>query len=582
MKEESKASFDVALSTVGGQFGCTIEGPFGAIEQHETLKNPDESTVTPAPDGGRGWIILLAACLLLSATSIYRTLQPASISVPQRPETTTQTATTSTVNGNLGLQPTPAPPHGSPGTAASPSTGQSQGGGLISSVDRLLMAIDLNRLLNMFNAGDHSVVQNITSILFALNHSSQAEKFLEGYRKLQAQTNPVVTTVVATNGVCSSVFGVFSSTLVLLFGYRCTALAGSLVVGLGILGAYFCDHSNIVLVSFLYGVLTGIGQNMIYVSSLSAVMEYFKRKRLIALTLLSIGNLLVIVPFVLLMVLVFPSAGMVNSRSYFILQFAVTGLLIPVSLMLKPLHLRIKGPAGGSLISRQLGIQGLTIYKKPVLYTVTLTFFFWDGGFEIINKKVPGFKGLISIPNMADGLLLTLILSVAVLLGVCIAFCTGRFIQQRATVIIFCVNCVSICFFCFLASQLSKETYATVYSAVVGLLKGFTDPIILFTIPMFVGDNNMSIGIGMVTLGQGLGKFLLPYLADEIEGRTKKLDLSFYLVGGLYLMGCGSMLLTYGLHKRAKIEDVSPKKSDGKAAEPSTTISAVKVEGPTT
>ncbi|XP_067676376.1 monocarboxylate transporter 13-like [Haliotis asinina] len=579
MKEESKASFDVALSAVGGQFGHSVEGPFGVIEQHEAFKNPDESTVTPAPDGGRGWIILLVACLLLSATSIYRALQPASISVPQRHETTTQAITTSTVNGDLGLQPTSAPPDGSPGTGGK-YVPPSSGGGLISSVDLVLMVTNLNQLMNMFNAGDNSIVQNITSILFALNKPDLAEKVLEVYRNRLVQTSPVVTTVVATNGVFSSVFGVFSSALILVFGYRCTAVAGSLVVGLGILGSYFCDHSNVVLISFLYGALTGIGQNMMYVSSFSAVLEYFKRRRLIALALVSIGNLLVIVPFVVLMVLVFPSAGMANSRSYFIMQFAVTGLLIPVSLMLKPLHLRMKGPVGGSLVSRQLGIQNLTIYKKPVLYTVTVTFFFWEGGYEIISKKLPGFKGLISIPNMADGLLLTLILSVAVLLGVCIAFCAGRCIRQRSAVIIFCVSCVSICFCSFLASQMNKEIYATVYSAVVGLLKGFTDPIILFTIPMFIGDNNISIGIGMVTVGQGLGKFLLPYLSDEIEGRTEKMDTPFYLVGGLYLMSCATMLVTYGIHKRAKIEDASRTKSDGKAAEPSATTSAVKVESP--
>lgn len=38
MKEESKASFDVALSALGGQFGCSIQGPFEAIDEAETLK----------------------------------------------------------------------------------------------------------------------------------------------------------------------------------------------------------------------------------------------------------------------------------------------------------------------------------------------------------------------------------------------------------------------------------------------------------------------------------------------------------------------------------------------------------------
>ncbi|XP_048240619.1 uncharacterized protein LOC124126768 [Haliotis rufescens] len=566
MKEESKASFDVALSALGGQFGCSIQGPFEAIDEAETLKNPDESTVTPPPDGGKGWFILLAACLLLSARSIYIILQPNSLSVAQSPETTTPAEKTSSVNGISGLQSTTAFPHGSParGAGVPPSAGQPQGVGLLDNVEKVLMVTELIQLMDKFNAGDHTVVPNITSILFALNKTSEAEQFLEAFRKLQVQTSPVVTTVIATNNVFSSVFGVFSSTLVMLFGYRCTAVAGSLVIGCGILGTYFCDHSNIALVAFLYGVLTGIGQSMINVSGLSAVLEYFKRKRVIALILLSIGNLLMTLLAVLLMVLVFPSVGMDNSRSYFIMQFVITGLLVPISLMLKPLNLRMKGSAGRSLISRQMGIKCFVVYKNPALYTVTLAFFFWEAGFAIINKKLPGFKGLISIPNMPDGMLLTLILSVALMLGIGIACFFIKTTRLRTTIIIFCVNCVIICFFSVLASQLYKEIYATVYSAVVGLFKGFTDPVMLFTVPVFVGETNVAIGIGMVTVGQGLGSFILPYLADEIDRRTKKLDLCFYLVGGLYLLASAAMLLTYVLHKRAKVEDSTARKSDEK------------------
>lgn len=54
------------------------------------------------------------------------------------------------------------------------------------------------------------------------------------------------------------------------------------------------------------------------------------------------------------------------------------------------------------------------------------------------------------------------------------------------------------------------------------------------------------------------------FLSDEIDKRTKKLDLCFYLVGGLYLLASAAMFLTYVLQKRAKVEDSTAKKSDEK------------------
>ncbi|XP_046581713.1 uncharacterized protein LOC124289150 [Haliotis rubra] len=345
-----------------------------------------------------------------------------------------------------------------------------------------------------------------------------------------------------------SVSVITSCILTVSAGYRSMALIGIFLTAVGYLGAAFCDISNISLISFLYGALPGIGHNLIEVAILAAVLQYFRRRRLLALFIVDGGALLGVLAASLMSVFFTGFPGINIWKSYLLVQAGAACVMIPCSLILKPLNTRMKRPANQSLISYVMGMDELKVFRSLLLYVFAVVCCLWDGGISVIETKLLNFKGLLWI--LPTGQMLMSIILLASLVGACISGCICSNICLKSVVIAMAVFSGILFLLNITASLFYDTIYTITYSVLVGMFKGFGNLLVEYSLPLFLGEENVAIGAAIMTSFQSIGKLLMPAIADEIEKSTKDVDMCFYFAGVIIFVSASAIVLAYRLHLR--------------------------------
>lgn len=84
------------------------------------------------------------------------------------------------------------------------------------------------------------------------------------------------------------ILGIIAGPLIKKFGWRSVAISGSVLSTIGFVSSSFVN--NIYLLYFTYGVMTGIGNGLMYVTSMVCVQHYFDSKRALATGLAVSGS----------------------------------------------------------------------------------------------------------------------------------------------------------------------------------------------------------------------------------------------------------------------------------------------------
>ncbi|XP_046581637.1 uncharacterized protein LOC124289078 [Haliotis rubra] len=357
-----------------------------------------------------------------------------------------------------------------------------------------------------------------------------------------------------------AVSGILSGILTVLTGYRWMALIGSFLTALGYLGAAFSDISNVHLISFLYGALPGIGHNLIEVAIFSAILQYFRKRRLLALLIPSGGGYFGSVVANVMATFFSGLPGINIWKSYLLVQAGAACVMIPCSFFLKPLNVRMKRRANQSLLSFFMDMDELKVFRSILLYVFAANCCLWDGGISVIEAKLPSFKD--QRWHISTGQLLMAIIGGVSIVGTCFSCCICSNIRLRSVVIAMVVFSGILFLLNMMASLLYNFIYSICYSVLVGLLKGLGNPLLEYIMPLLLGENNSAIGAAIMSCGQGIGKLSIPAIANEIEKSTQKVDWCFYFAGVIFFVSAFVIVLTYRLHLRVTKSEVAPDNPD--------------------
>ncbi|XP_046570851.1 uncharacterized protein LOC124279096 [Haliotis rubra] len=338
------------------------------------------------------------------------------------------------------------------------------------------------------------------------------------------------------------------------------ALIGSVLTSLGYLGAAFSDISNVRLISFLYGALPGIGHNLIEVAIITAILQYFNTRRLVALLIPNSGAFFGSVAASVMSTFFSGFRGINIWKSYLLVQAGAACVMIPCSFFLKPLNARMKRRESQSLLSFFMDMDELKVFRSILLYVFMADCCLWDGGISVIEAKLSRFKGLRWY--MPTGQLLVTIIAVASVVGTCFSCCICSTIRLKSVVIAMVVFSGILFLLNMMASLLDDFIYSISYSVLVGVLKGFGNPLLEYIMPLLLGENNAAIGAAIMSCGQGIGKLSMPAIANEIEKSTQKVDGCFYFAGVIYFLSAFVIVLTYRLHLRVTKSQVAPDNPD--------------------
>lgn len=355
--------------------------------------------------------------------------------------------------------------------------------------------------------------------------------------------SPVLTAwAINLNTFMTYMSGEITNLLIKTIGPRLTLGVGCIISSVGLLATSFAP--NLLTVFLCFGVVTGVGYNMIYISSLPVVAQYLVRYRRLAVLLASSG--LCIGQFVLphvfrLLTEAYTWRGALMLLAGFNLNFLVVcAAYMPVrpaireqeEIELQELH---QHASEEELPSRLPPcITNLRLCRNPFLFLYFLSSLLAAVGVSAIATHIKDCARIHGISGSERTLLQSLLgassLLGSVVIGICSMHPKVRIMSFNIT--FFCFLGLCIACFGFLSSFTAFVVMTCVLGFWMGILSAFPEAII-----SIVGVDNVATGLSYCSMGVAIGIVTGGPLAAFLLAFDSSYVLSFLVTGGLCMAG---------------------------------------------
>ncbi|XP_048246380.1 monocarboxylate transporter 14-like [Haliotis rufescens] len=322
-----------------------------------------------------------------------------------------------------------------------------------------------------------------------------------------------------------------------LLGTRVTAVLGAVLACVGCSISFLAN--SLLFLYLSYGVLQGLGFSLLFVSATVIVNQYFDKRRSLANALGSLGGgvgTLVLPPLLQLMMSVYTWRGAFLITGGLVLNCAVFGALFRpfyTRQELRDMKTESRTSDGDKQETRKsCSAAAFCIKVKSILSTFTnirYTIFVVGSVVGALAYFIP-FNHL---PDLANGLNIPEKKSTWLISTIGISSMVGRLLFARISDI----PCVVV----------------VVVSNVDGLLCVFWDILRFSCVWMYlqavavadtIGVNKLSEGFGYLICFQGIVVFLGSPMAGWLYDLTGNYGMTFYVAGGLFILG-GAIILLY-------------------------------------
>ncbi|XP_046341534.2 monocarboxylate transporter 14-like [Haliotis rufescens] len=340
-----------------------------------------------------------------------------------------------------------------------------------------------------------------------------------------------------------------------LLGTRATAVLGAVLACVGCSVSFLAN--SLLFLYLSYGVLQGLGFSLLFVSATVIVNQYFDKRRSLANALGSLGGgvgTLALPPLLQMMMSVYTWRGALLITGGLVLNCAVFGALFRpfyTRQELRDMATESRTSDGDKQETRKSCSAAAFCFKvKSILSTFTnirYTIF-------VVGSVVGALAYLIPfnhLPDLANGLNIPEKKSTWLISTIGISSMVGRLLFARISDIP-CVNRVaflaSASILCGAATMtcpklLSFQTLMA-YSVFFGTFLGVWLYLQAVAVADTIGVNKLSEGFGYLICFQGIVVFLGSPMAGWLYDLTGNYGMSFYVAGGLFILG-GAIILLY-------------------------------------
>ncbi|XP_070185586.1 monocarboxylate transporter 12-like [Littorina saxatilis] len=293
--------------------------------------------------------------------------------------------------------------------------------------------------------------------------------------------------------------------------------------------------------AFVLGALPGIGNNFLMTSVMVALLEHFRERSHLALSVTNASGILGKIAFTLIQIFLFPEIGVDSSNNKGLLQYqaATYAICICGAVALTPLNLHVKDSSEQTVRGRMLDISGLQMLRSPVLYVLASVFLFDGLGGGIPEQHIQQASGVFLL-----SMLLVFFIALGSLVGSIISCCLSRKEMSRV------VSLVLIAIFGILMGVLTltveafeKFEYAISYCLLFGMFAGLRTPLMMRTILLALGEDHLGLTVGLTSFATGLGSIIGDESAGAIVKDHNRVDAAFYLSGLSLLASAAACLL---------------------------------------
>ncbi|XP_067669836.1 monocarboxylate transporter 12-like isoform X1 [Haliotis asinina] len=331
--------------------------------------------------------------------------------------------------------------------------------------------------------------------------------------------------------------GLVGGGLIERFGCRTLTVTASLLTSAGFIISLLSP--NIVMLCVVYGVLTGTGVSLMYATSTVIVLQYFDKRRGLAMSISSLGEgvgMLVLPPLTNLLIETYTWRGAFLVTAGITLNAVVFGLLF-----VPPPYLR-KLTRNNNLTNNKTVMQSFKQLLKNKLFFV----FAFSSLLVHVGYTVP----LINLIDLVDlkgidksqSAMLVPAMGISTIFSLVLFGWISDLRQVNRTGLhagAIAVMAASV----FAVPSLESVVAFFLFAAVYGVFMGAWHMGQAVIVTEIVGVELTGIAFGVHSLHAGVGMFLSSLLAGWLYDITGNYILPFYMSGVLYLLGCAVTLV---------------------------------------
>ncbi|XP_069138099.1 monocarboxylate transporter 4-like isoform X2 [Argopecten irradians] len=173
------------------------------------------------------------------------------------------------------------------------------------------------------------------------------------------------------------------------FDYRKVSATGSIMVMIGFFVSGFLPSNVSGLVGVFVGAVAGLGLGCWYICAIIPILEYFQRRRMLALILSNLGSLVIIIIILVVYIESLKTEDQMDWKLTFKCMLVPGAVGLFVSYFIPPLQLHMKDNTGRNFVEKTLGVLDLKLFKELALYLVMLLYFFDQFGRSLPQTYVP-------------------------------------------------------------------------------------------------------------------------------------------------------------------------------------------------
>ncbi|XP_021377145.1 monocarboxylate transporter 4-like [Mizuhopecten yessoensis] len=336
---------------------------------------------------------------------------------------------------------------------------------------------------------------------------------------------------------------------IVLLGYRKVAIIGSIMVSVGFFISGFLNADLSGLMGVLLGGIAGLGLACWYLCAIIPILEYFEKRRLIALMLTNLGSIVVIIIIIVLLI-----TGQSLNWEVTFKCMVIPGVLgLIASFFLQPLELKMKDTSGRTFVQTILGVLDIKLFKDFMLYLVMLLYFFDQFGRGIPLSYITPMMSDKSFSLIAQ-LIQLLLIPVGSLIGyVAVIFWKSKWLI--ATLLLWGPMDLFVGFLTLQMPAFDKFGWVAAYSVIFGFTQAVVSSLLNNAVPDVFGVHNIRIVEGLLGFSAGLGEIVASPAAEDAISRNDgdEYSAAFYLAASMLLAaGVIALVARYIIVRKTK------------------------------
>ncbi|OWF45119.1 Monocarboxylate transporter 12 [Mizuhopecten yessoensis] len=339
---------------------------------------------------------------------------------------------------------------------------------------------------------------------------------------------------------------VVAAILMVLFGYRVVGIAGCIMYAVGLFVASLLERDMFPIISVLVGGLAAMGSSFLLLTAIVPPLEYFATKRIRAIGIVRVGEVIGVIIFVLGNLSTPSTFG--KWRHNFRYTLIPVGIATVCCAFLKPLELN---SGRRNCVGYVPGLVDWKLFKDLVLYLLLVIVFLDQFGKPLATNQYNELLANVKIEDIEDIVtttLATLALNLGELAGLFLMICCCCCWKEReigtVLIIVGSLNIVAGVLFC-IAPSLNALALVAAFGALFGISKGVFNSLLDNTIPDAFGKGHVRIVEGLFGFIAGIAELVI----DSAEGgilHKHNWRGSFYIGGGLVIAsGIGAFLTRF-------------------------------------